>query len=322
MSDEVRLPPPAPAGAPPPPPPAAPGNRIRPGLVVAIAVAALMLFGIVGLVGAALLGDDDEPTGDALDPVVNVDEPATAPPATGGNAASSGVGDDTAASVPGGSDASDGTDQQDSTGADDDFSGEAPTTADTVAPIETVVAVNEIEEPDENDLPEPGSVPAELPVQVTTPSPPSTFPAVQFGELDPSAVPELADWTVSDRTDDHLTLTDGDRLIEVFVVDDVATADEALEQFYDDVKPNLEELTRSPITRLGAPSSRFVSVAGSEYVATSAGQQGSSTMTGAIVAGARPDGTAFVITSSRPGTSSPDELANDANLLRAILAHL
>ena len=320
MSDGVRLPPPAPAGAPPPPPPAAPGNRIRPGLVVAIAVAALMLFGIVGLVGAALLGDDDEPTGDALDPVVNVDEPATAPPATGGNAASSG--DDTAASVPGGSDASDGTDQQDSTGADDDFSGEAPTTADTVAPIETVVAVNEIEEPDENDLPEPGSVPAELPVQVTTPSPPSTFPAVQFGELDPSAVPELADWTVSDRTDDHLTLTDGDRLIEVFVVDDVATADEALEQFYDDVKPNLEELTRSPITRLGAPSSRFVSVAGSEYVATSAGQQGSSTMTGAIVAGARPDGTAFVITSSRPGTSSPDELANDANLLRAILAHL
>ncbi len=318
MSEDVRLPPPPPAGAPLPAPPTAPGNRVRPGLVVAIAVAALMLFGIVGVVGAALFGDDEEPTGDGLGPVVNVDEPATAPPATGGNAASV----DTGASAADESDAGVDTGQQDSQAAGDDFSGETPTTAATVPPIETAVAVNEIEEPDQNDLPEPGSAPAELPVQVTTPAPPSTFPAMQFAELDPRVVPELDGWTVSDRTDDHLTLTDGDQMIEVFVIDDAATADEAFVQFYDDVQPNLEELTRSPMTRLGAPSSRFISVAGSEYAATSAGQQGSSTMTGAIVAGARPDGTAVVITSSRAGTSSPDELASDANLLRVILAHL
>ena len=65
--------------------PRAPGNRVSPGRVIAMSVAALMALGIAGLVAAALLGDDDgDPTGAGLRPTVNVDEPATAPPATGG----------------------------------------------------------------------------------------------------------------------------------------------------------------------------------------------------------------------------------------------
>jgi len=315
-----ELPPPPLAPAPAPAP--APGNRVRPRLVVALAVAAFLLFGIVGLVGAALLGNaDDDPTGDALGPVVNVDEPATAPSASGGALApESATSDAGGRPEPTGPESSepDATEQE----AGDDFSGEVPTTAGTVPPLETAVAVDEIDAPDDSDLPEPGSAPVELPVQVTTPAPPSTYSAVPFAEFDVSDVPELAGWTVSDRSADHLLLSDEDQVIEVFVIDGVATADEALDQFYDDVKPDLEELNRSPVTRLGAPSSRFVSVAGAEYVATSAGQQGSSTMTGAIVAGVRADGTAVIITSSRAGTSSEAELAHDAELLRATLAHL
>lgn len=301
-------------------PPTAPGNRVRPGLVVAIAIAALMVLGFIGLVAAALLGSDDhDPTGNGLGPTVNVDEPATAPPATGAAVASGSDDVDGAA-------AAESSEQQDSSGpasgAGDDFSGESPTTAATLPPIETALAVNEIEEPDEDDLPALGTAPVELPPQVTAPAPPSTFAAVPFGEFVPDAVPELDEWSVTDRSGDRLTLSDGDQVIDIFLIDGVATADEALEQFYDDVKPELEELTRSPITRMGAPSSRFISVAGSEYLATSAGQQGSSTMTGAIVAGVRPDGTAVIVTSSRAGTSSTDELANDAGLLSAIIAHL
>ena len=37
----------------------------------------------------------------------------------------------------------------------------------------TAVAVADIQQPNEGDLPEPGDEPVELPVQVTTPAPPS-----------------------------------------------------------------------------------------------------------------------------------------------------
>jgi len=287
---------------------------------VAIAVAVLLISGIVGLVAAALLGSDNgDPTGDALAPTVNVEEPATAPPATvGGDTADGDSTEPTESEEPGDAPGA----AAPATNAGDDFSGEIPTTAATLPPVETAVAVNEIEEPDEGDLPTPGSEPVELPPQVTTPAPTSTYPAVLFAEFEPSAVPELVGWSMSDRSSDHVRLSDGHEVIDVFLIDHAATADDALEQFYDDVNPDLEELTRSPITRLGAPSSRFVSVAGSAYVATSAGQQGSSTMTGAIVAAVRLDGTAVVITSSRAGTSSTDDLAHDGELLRAILARL
>ena len=49
-------------------------------------------------------------------------------------------------------------------------SGDEPT-------LTTAVAVADIEPPDEGDLPEPGDEPVELPVQVTTPAPPSTYRA-------------------------------------------------------------------------------------------------------------------------------------------------
>jgi hypothetical protein len=54
----------------------------------------------------------------------------------------------------------------------------------------------------------------------------------------------------------------------------------------------------------------------------SSNQRGTSMMSGSIVAAVRPDGTAVVLTTSRSGESSGDELAADAELLEAILAHL
>jgi len=160
---------------------------------------------------------------------------------------------------------------------------------------------------------------------VTTPAPPSTYPAVPLGELEPGAVTALDGWTVAERSTDHLSLTDGEQVVEVFMddgADSADSADDALADFYDRVRPDLEEMTRSPITRLGAPSSRFESVEASEYEATTAGQQGTSVMSGAIVAGVRADGSSVVITSSRAGRSSAEQLAVDGELLRAILARL
>ena len=326
------------ANSPTPPivPPRAPGNRVSAGFVIAIAIAVLMLLGIIGLVAAALLGDDDEPTGAGLGPQVNVDAPATAPPgeesdesadtAPAETAAveSATVSPDSDAPVTDAADAGDDTDAPAADAAappvgDDDFSDDPD---ESLPSLTTLPGVNELDQPDSSDLPEPGDEPVILPVQVTTPAPPSTFPAVPFEQFGPSAVAALAGWSEHDRSSDHVSFTRDGEMVEVFTLDGVANADDALARFYDDVEPDLEELTRSPIERLGAPSARFLSVAGSEYVATTARQQATSTMSGSIVAAVRPDGSAVVVTTSRSGESSPAELADDAELLGAILAHL
>jgi hypothetical protein len=298
------------------------------GYLIAIVIAVLMLLGIVGLVAAAVLGDDDEPTGAGLRPQVNVDAPATAPPGD--------ESDETADTAPAESDeveaATESTDSDASATAaaspddaavppdgDDDFSDDPDV---SLPSLTTLPGVNELDQPDDGELPEPGDEPVILPVQVTTPPAPSTFPAVPFEQIGSSAISALEGWSEHDRSRDHVSFTRDDEMVEMFVVGGVATADDALDTFYDDVRPELEELTRSPIARLGAPSARFLSVAGSEYVATTARQQGTSTMSGSIVAAVRPDGSAVVLTTSRSGESSPAELAADADLLGAILAHL
>jgi hypothetical protein len=337
MSDDIAATPATPR--PPDSTPSAPGNRIRPRLVIALAVASLLVLGVAGLVATALFGDDgDDPTGSGLRPTVNVDEPATAPPATGepsdstaeaapesteaaddsGAPATTEPGD-TAGPDTAGPDASgpEGSGPETSAGAaggDDDFSDEPA--------IETVPAVNDLEQPDASDLPDPGDEPVILPPQVTTPAPPSTYAEVPFDDVGPAAIDVLDGWSESARDGDHVAFDNGDEVVELFLISGVPTADAALEHFYDDVRPDLEELTRSDITRLGAPSGRFVSVAGSEYTATSAGQQGTSTMSGSIVAAVRSDGTAVVLTTSRSGSSSASELAADGELLTAIVAHL
>lgn len=316
---------------------AAPGSRVSPGLVVAIAVSALMVFGIVGLVGAALLGDDSsDPTGAGLRPTVNVDAPATAPePAdTEGSSESAAAGPSAAgASNPAstlesspGSDS--GSSSATSTGADNasDNASESPTddfsagSAAGPVTVVTAVAVGEIEAPAADDLPALDGDPVEFPVAVTNPAPPPTFAAIPLGQLDPVAVPELAGFEVEERDDDRASFADGDHVVQLFTLTGIVNADDALERFEDEMSAQVATIERSPIVRLGAPSARFQSVAGWEYAAASAGQQGASTMSGAIVVGVRADGTAVVITSSRPGTSSPAELAADAVLLGAILA--
>jgi hypothetical protein len=331
------LPPAANTPTPPIVPPRAPGNRVSAGFVIAIAVAVLMLLGITGLVATALLGDDNEPTGAGLGPQVNVDAPATAPPgddagdesaatAPEASSAETNSGDDPSAvsaadasESTGGAAASSGDDAESPPSGDDDFSDDP---SGSLPSITTLPGVDDIEPPASDDLPEPADGPVVLPVQVTTPAPPSTFPAVPFGDVGPGSIAALDGWSEHDRSADHVAFTRDDEMVEVFVIDGVPTADAALETFYDDVRPELEELTRSPITRLGAPSARFVSVAGSEYTATTARLQATSTMSGSIVAAVRPDGTAVVLTTSRSGDSSRAELAADAEQLTALLAHL
>jgi hypothetical protein len=328
------VPPAANTPAPPIVPPRAPGNRVSAGLVIAIVVAVLMLLGIVGLVGAALLGDDDEPTGAGLSPHVNVDAPATAPPADDGSAAtapetsSAEVSSGDGATAVSAADASEGTgdaaassgdDAESPQSGDDDFSDDS---SESLPSITTLPGVDDIEPPASDDLPEPADGPVVLPVQVTTPAPPSTFPAVPLGDVGPGSIAALDGWSEHDRSADHVAFTRDDEMVEVFVIGGVATADAALETFYDDVRPELEELSKSPITRLGAPSARFLSVAGSEYTATTARQQGTSTMSGSIVAAVRPDGTAVVLATSRSGESSGAQLAADAELLESILVQL
>jgi hypothetical protein len=317
-------PPAANTPAPPTVPPRAPGNRVSAGFIVAMVIAVSMLLGIVGLVAAALLGDD-EPTGAGLRPQVDVAAPATAPPdqATGdvGSAveapeATTAVEATSAGAASGMPETSDAASPQ---SGDDDFSDDPD---ESLPSITTVPGVLELDQPDSGDLPEPGDEPVQLPVQVTTPAPPSTFPAVPFEQVDPSSVAALAGWSEHDRSADHVSFTQDDEMVEVFTLDSVATADDALATFDDDVRPELEELTGSAISRLGAPSGRFLSVAGFEYVATTARQQGTSTMSGTIVAAVRPDGTAVVLTTSRAGESSERQLAADAELLGAILARL
>jgi hypothetical protein len=299
------------------------------GYVIAIVTAVLMLLGIVGLVAAAVLGDDDEPTGAGLGPQVNVDAPATAP--------SGDQSDETADTAPAESDAVEPATVSTDSGAsatagaspaddaavppdgDDDFSDDPDV---SLPSLTTLPGIDELDQPDDGELPEPGDEPVILPVQVTTPAAPSTFPAVPFEQIGSSAVSALEGWTEHDRSPDHVAFTRDDEMVEMFAVGGVATADDALETFYEDVRPELEELTRSPIARLGAPSSRFLSVAGSEYVATTARQQGTSTMSGSIIAAVRPDGTSVVLTTSRSGASSAGELADDAELLGAVLAQL
>ena len=315
-------------------PPRAPGNRVPAGFVIAIVVAVLMLLGTAGLVAAALLGDGGEPTGAGLGPQVDVDAPATAPPGDDGSAAT--APDTTAAAADSGDDAgaasaadasesavdaagASGDDAESPASGDDDFSDDP---SESLPSITTLPGVGEIEPPASDDLPEPADGPVVLPVQVTTPAPPSTFPAVPLGDVGPGSVAALDGWSEHDRSADHIAFTRDDEMVEVFVIDGVVTADAALETFYDDVRPELEELSKSPITRLGAPSARFVSVVGSEYVATTARQQGTSTMSGSIVAAVRPDGSSVVLATSRSGESSRAELAADAQLLTALLAHL
>ena len=287
----------------------APSSRIRPGLIVAVAMAAVMFLGIVGLVTVAVLGDHTAPSGAGLERQVDVGQPATVPERLIAEtsevtaAAAEAAGDE--AEDPGDADV-----------------GDAPPTTLAPSPVTTVPAINEIEAPaPDQELPASGGAPVELPVLVTIPPPPSTFPAVPLAELDASDVAELRGWTLVSQDDGHVAFERGDQIVDI-VRADASSAGDALDWFYDRVGADVADLSDSPTVRLGVPTSRFLSVAGSQFVATDAGQQGTSTISGSALAAGRTDGDAIVIAISRPGTSSAARLAADGELLRAILAHL
>jgi hypothetical protein len=291
--------------------PAPPGPRIRPRLIVAVTVAVVMFLGLLGLIAVVVLGDDDDPTGAGLERQVDVDEPATAPPGTG----------ETESSGPGGTAAAGDTTAQ----GGETQSGEAGTTTTAAPTIDTAAAVNSVElVAEDGTTPPQPSEPVEFPVLVTNPAPPTTFAAVPLDELDASRVSALEGWSVSSRDGDHVTFTnDDDEVLDVFVLGRATTAAEAMAQFYDDrVGSDVGDVTGSPLTLLGAPSERYVSVAGSQYVATAPRQQGTIVVSGSTVTAVGEDGRAVVIATSRLGTSSDEELAADGELLRSLLAHL
>lgn len=281
----------------------APGARLRPGFVVVVAVAIVVLLGIVGIVAVALFGGDDEPSGGGIEELVDVEAPATAP--DGAAATTADVDTDTPGNETGSGHA-----------------GDAPTTSIAPEPVATVEPVSDIEAPPLGEtLPTPGSGPVEFPVLVTTPPPPSTFAAVPISELDADEVPELSGWIVTSDGADHVALTRGDEGLDIFSIE-AASAQDAIDWFYDRTSGELAAGTASPVVLLGAPNERFVAVAGSQFLASEVDQQGTTTVSGSVIGAAGSDGSAIVLTVSRPESSSAQQLAADGELLRAILAHL
>lgn len=317
-------------------PASAPASRVRPGLVVAVAVAVVMLIGIFGLVAVALVGDDGAPSGAGLDRRVDVAAPDTAVVAPAGasdaggspssspgspeSAAPSGDTNTAAVTTPDG-----GTSDVDAgnagTTADGDI-GDAPASSDGPTPVTTVQAVDELEAPTGSaELPTPAHGPVELPVLVTNPSPPSTYAAVALADLDPADVAELAAWSVSSRRGKHMALDSDGQALDIWTIDE-ATTGAALDWFADEIADELTDIDTSPVVLLGSPSDRFVGVAGTQFLGRDAGQQGTQVVSGSVLVGVRADGGAVVMAVSRPGRSSDDELAADGELLRAVLAHL
>jgi hypothetical protein len=283
---------------------APPRARLRPGLVVALVVATVIVVGIAGVFAVAMFGHDDEPTGAGLEQQVDVAAPATASAA--GRAGAPGV-----AAAPGTT----------ATTEDDNF-GDAPSTTAAAAAFITVEPVNELATPPSDEaLPAPGTAPAQFPSLVTTPAPPSTYAATPLTELSATTAPALAGWTLVARDSDHVGFSDGDQVVDVFAVD-AADAAAALDWFYDRAGGDVSGLDSAEQVRLGAPSSRFLTVLGSQFVATDADQLVTRTSSGSVVTAARPNGTAVVLAVSRTGRSSDEELAADGELLRAILARL
>jgi hypothetical protein len=285
----------------------APRSRLRPGLVVALAVAVVMVVGIGGLLAVALFGDDDEPTGAGLEEQIDVAAPATAIAAQ--DAAEGG----SAPGEPGDADTSD---------TEDDNFGDSPSTAAAAAAVATIEPVNELALPSSDaTLPTPGSAPAQFPSLVTTPAPPSTYAAIPLAELSAATVPALAGWARQSGADEHVSFTDGGEVVDIFTVA-AADAATALDWLYDRAGGDVARMASPEPVRLGAPSNRFLTVLGSQFVATDAEQLATTTISGSVVTAARLDGSAVVLAVSRPGTSSAEELTADGELLRAILAHL
>jgi hypothetical protein len=312
-----------------PTPPAGPDrpNRITPRVVIAVAIAALLFVGIAGLIGAAVIGDDGPTTGAGLEPPVDVAVPAApsespapqepgpgavpAPPAgampeadpsdsgpdASGPADSAAGGDDFQAAPPdGGSDQSDGA---------SDASEPAP-----------AVPVASIEPLGTDEVPALPDEPVELPSMVAPPVPTPTVAPRPLAEL------SLPGWDLVTSDDGYVELSDGNQVIEVFVVDPAPDAATALDRFLADRDDDFADFTTSPTDRLGAPASRWVSVSGAEYTGTRAGQQGTVTVTGSVVAGVDADGATVVIVSSRDGIASAAERSADGALVNALLAQL
>lgn len=289
----------------------APG-RVRPRLVVAIVVAAVMLAGIAGLVVAAVAGNDDSPSSDRLEAPLDIDEPAVA---TGSPDAPT-MGTVVVEAAPRPPSPLNG-----STG--DEPAGDEPVGDEGVA-----VPVDSIDSPtDEAELPALGSTPVELPDLVPPPPAVTTADASSIGELSPASIDALAGWDVVEQRADYAAFTDGTVIVELFAIDVAADASPAdagivLARFLDDQMSGAERVTVSEAAPLGASRPEYTSVAGAEYVAVAASQQGTRTLSGAAVAAMAGPDAAVVVTTSREGRASAGELAADAELIQAVLAHV
>ena len=176
--------------------------------------------------------------------------------------------------------------------------------------------VGSIEPVGTDDAPALPDAPVELPSMVTVRPPSSTVAPRPLSEL------TLDGWDIVTSRDDYLELSDGSQVIEVFVVDPAADAATALDTFLSDRRDDFADFTSSPTDRLGAPASRWMSVAGAEYSGTRASQQGTITVTGSVVAGVDAEGATVVIVSSRNGVATDAERSADGILVNELLAQL
>lgn len=292
--------PPGPSPAPTPPDPlrVSPPGRVRPRRLIAVAIAAVLLAGIAGLVATALVGEDGSPSSDRLEQPLDLDGPAVATrlDASGPDTLAPAA----APPTPRGS------------------IGDEPGGDEGVAPVASIVSPS-----DEAELPPLASAPVELPDVVAPPPVASVLAASPVDELTPDSVGALAGWDVVDRQGGYVAFSDGAVVVEVFAVAESspAAAGTVLADFLDGRLADADQLAISDSAPQAAARSDFVSVAGAEYVAVTAGQQGTRTMSGAALAAVGSD-SAVVATTSREGRASAAELAADAELLQSVLAHV
>lgn len=301
----------------------APPGRVRPQVVVAAVVAAVMAVGIAGLVVVALWGGHDDPTGRGLEPPVDAAQPAVAaepdgsaaPPEAGGAAVPA-----PPAGAPGDGPEASGPEASGPSAGDGGVTPQEPAPAGdgTAAALTPLISIEPLAS--DVDLPAPGSDPVALPALLPPPGSAVEGSGAPPAAFDPDAAEGLDGWSVVARGPGYLRLGRGAELVEVFVRGPATDATAVLQSFLADLDDGLSTVSASPPTLLAASESRWMSVVGAEYTATRATQQGTTTISGSVVAAVDTEGAAVVLTTSRAGAASAAQRAADGALLADVLA--
>lgn len=287
---------------------ARPPGRLRPRRLVAIAVAAVLLAGLGGLVVAALAGGVTTSSAHRLVRLLEAGTLPVAPPAgqvRGGEPLHDEPGDEVAppfAAAPPRSGSASGR-------RSSDLAMAGPGDPSPVPGDDAVLPPPAPEPQPDLDPPPP-----------VEPDPTAAPTLVPVGAVGAQTLDGLGDWRVHARDDGYVALTDGGVVLEVFVVEASSTdAADVLTGFLDEQLAGAERATVSPPAAQPVPRVSLVSVAGAEYVAVVADQQVTRTMSGSAIAATDGTGSAIVVTTSREGRAAAAVLAGDTALLRGVL---